>query len=292
MGALDAARGGLGGFPYGTGAISGGAISRPGGEPPVFSLRSPRNYRGRVAAAIPTAGLVLPAASNAPTDPVTYSIANLPSGLAFDASTRKITGSPTAAHAAREVTYTATDSSTPAEVLAQTFEFPVVSSTADLTLDDWNNRGYGLETRTPYILALLESTVQVGFSNIIVWRQPPSGSTIGLLVDEDGNFSTDFSGMTFTAAGETLFVSRMDFLISQDRVELRETTDAHFGGYISGTLGAPSLFLQTLAGGEQEVPYDRGFGANAQWRRDTPDLGAFLSTIDSGVLYILAVAPT
>ena len=270
----------------GRGLAGGGGVS-------VFSLKPPQDFRGRVSAAIPTAGIILPEAKDVPTDPVVYSISNLPSGLSFNATTRAVTGTPSTAHATRAVVYTATDSSSPAEVLTQTFQFPVVSSTADLTLDDWNNRGYGLETRTPYILALLESTVQVGFSNIIVWRQPPSGSTIGLLIDEDDNFSTDFSGMTFTAAGETIFASRMDFLISQDRVELREATtpDVHFGSYINVTLGAPSLFLQTLAGGEQELAYDRGFGGNAQWRRSSPDIGAFLSTIDSGIRYILAVAP-
>ena len=166
---------------------------------------------------------------------------------------------------------------------------PLWPSNAALTRDDWDNRGYGLETRTTYLLAILQGTVLVGSNNITVWRQPPSGSTIGLLIDEDGNFTSDFSDMTFTAGGESIFVSRMDFLISQDRVELRETTDAHFGAYLSA-LGSPSLYMRTLAGGEQEVPYDRGYGANGQWRRSSPDLGAFLRGIDTGVRYLLAVA--
>ena len=256
-----------------------------------FSLPAPRDYRGRVGAAIPSGGIVLPAARGGKS-PITYSLATLPSGLAFDAATRTITGSPTTAHATRAVVLTATDASTPAEVLTATFQFPVVSSSAAITRDDWDNRGYGMETRTTYILALLQSTVTVGSSNITVWRQPPSGSTIGLLLDDDGNATTDFSDMTFTAGGETIFASRMDFLISQDRVELREATTpgVHFGSYLSSTLGAPSLFLATLADGENELTWDRGFGANGQWRRSSPDIGSFLQTIDSGVRYLLAVA--
>ena len=256
-----------------------------------FSLPTPRDYRGRVGAAIPSGGIILKGASGGMA-PVTHTVSNLPSGLSFNAGTRTITGTPSAAHSTRAVVLTATDASTPAEVLTSTFQFKVVGSTTLITRDDWDNRGYGLETRTTYLLALLQGTVNVGSSNIIVWRQPPSGSTIGLLLDDDGNALADFSDMTFTAAGETIFASRMDFLISQDRVELREATtpDVHFGSYLSTTLGAPSMFMRTLADGEQELAWDRGFGANGQWRRSSPDIGAFLQTIDSGVRYLLGVA--
>ncbi len=175
-----------------------------------------------------------------------------------------------------------------------TFQFPVVGSTAAITRDDWDNRGYGRETRTTYLLALLEGTVNVGSANVTVWQRPPSGSSIGMLLDDDGNALTDLSDMTFTAAGEMVLASRMTFLVSQDRVELREATtpDVHFGTYISSTLGSPSLYLRTLADGENELAWDRGFGANGQWRRSTPDIGAFLQSIDNGVRYLVAVAST
>ena len=291
MGALDIARGGLGGFEYGAGAISGGAIKRPGGSPPVFGLSAVRSYRGRVNAAIPIAGIQLPAAVNG-TPPYTYTIAGLPTGLSFGASLRRITGTPSAVHATREVSYTATDSETPANTITRTFQFPVVGQTAVLTRDDWDYRGYGLPSRTTYLLALLQGTVNVGSANAVVWRRPPqSGSNRGVLLDDDGNAITDLANMTFTAAGERVLASRMDFLISQNRVELREATtpDVHFGTYIRDRLGSPSLFLR-VANDMHEVPYDRGFGANAQWRRGSPDIGTFLQTIDNGVRYILAVA--
>ena len=256
-----------------------------------FRLPSLRDFRGRSGAAIPSGGIVLPAARGG-VGTVTHTAANLPVGLAFNTGTRTITGTPIAVHATREVTITATDSSTPAQVATATFQFPVVGSTAALTRDDFDHRGYGLSTRTVYLLALLEGSTDVGSANTTVWQRPPSGSNIGLLLDDDGNTQTDLADMTFTAAGETILASRMTFLISQDRVELREATtpDVHFGTYLSSTLGAPSLFLRTLADGEQTLSWDRGFGANGQWRRSSPDIGAFLQTIDSGVRYLLGVA--
>ena len=256
-----------------------------------FSLKTPRSFRGRVGAAIPSNGIILKAARGG-TAPITHTVSGLPSGLAFNVGTRAITGDPIAVHATREVTYTATDSSTPAEVVTATFQFPVVGRTAALTRDDWDNRGYGLETRTVYLLALLQGTTDVGGGDTTVWRRPPDGASIGLLLDDDGNTIRDLTDMTFNAGGETILASRMTFLVSQDRVELREATtpDVHFGTYISTTLGAPSLYLRTLDDGEQTLSWDRGFGANGQWRRSSPDIGAFLQTIDNGVRYLLGVA--
>ena len=256
-----------------------------------FSLPTIRDFRGRVGSAIPSGGIILPAAKNG-TAPVTHTLSGLPSGLAFNVGTRAITGNPIAAHTTRAVVLTATDSSTPAQVVTATFQFPVVGRTAAITRDDWDNRGYQLSTRTTYLLALLQGTVAVGSGNVVVWRRPPSGSNVGLLLDDAGNALADLSDMTFTAQGETILASRMDFLVSQDRVELREATtpDVHFGTYLSSTLGAPNLYMSTIDDGEQTLAWDRGFGANGQWRRSSPDIGAFLQTIDSGVRYLIAVA--
>ena len=178
-----------------------------------FSLKAPRDYRGRVGAAIPSGGIILRGASGG-VAPVTYGTSNLPAGLAFDATTRAITGSPTSAHSSRAVVYSATDSSSPAETVTATFEFPVVGSTAALTRDDFDHRGYGLSTRTVYMLALLESTVAVGSGNVTTWRRPPDGSAIGLLLDDDGNAITDLSDMTLVGGGESVFANRMTFFIS------------------------------------------------------------------------------
>ena len=120
-----------------------------------FSLATPRAYRGRVGAAVPSGGIILPKARGGKS-PLVYSITNLPSGLSFNASTRAVSGSPTNAHNSRAVVLSATDSSTPAETVTATFQFPVVASNAALTTADFDNRGYQLDTRTVFILALIE----------------------------------------------------------------------------------------------------------------------------------------
>ena len=254
-----------------------------------FSLPALRSYRGRVGAAVPGSGIILKAARGGKA-PITHSISNLPSGLSFNATTRAITGSPTNAHATRAVTYSATDASSPAETISKTFSFPVVASDAALTRDDFDHRGYALSTRTTYLLALLESTTNVAGSNVVVYRRPPqTGAEIGTLLDDAGNALTDQADMTITAAGETVAVDQIQFLVSSDRVELRESTALHFGTYVSTTLSAPTLFMR-IGSDENEISYDRGFGGNAQWRRSSPDLGTFLQAFDVGERLLLAVS--
>ena len=254
-----------------------------------FALPSLRDYRGRSGAAIPSSGIVIPAAKGGQ-GAVTHTASGLPSGLAFNVGLRQITGTPIAAHASREVTITATDSSTPAQVTTGTFQFPIVGSTAALTRDDFDNRGYGQDTRTVYLLALLQGTVDVGSSNITVWRRPPDGASIGLLLDDDGNTTTDLGDMTISAAGEVVPITRMAFLISQDRVELRESDPVlHFGTFVNSTLAAPQMTL-AIGSSSNTISYERGFGANAQWRRSSPDLGGFLSGFDNGTRMLFAVS--
>ena len=254
-----------------------------------FSLPTPRSYRGRVGAAIPSSGIVLKAARGGKA-PVAHSISNLPSGLSFNAGTRAITGTPTNAHNSRAVVFSATDSSSPAEVITATFEFPIVASNAALARDDFDHRGYRLDTRKVYLLALIESTVNVAGSNVIVYRRPPqTGATIGLLKDDGGSTITDQSSMTINAEGESVTVDRIQFLVSSDRIELRESTSLHFGSYIQNTLSRPQLTLQ-IGGESNTIDYDRGFSTNAQWRRSSPDLGTFLQGFDVGERLLLAVS--
>ena len=156
-----------------------------------FSLKTPRDYRGRVGAAIPSGGIILPSAKNGQ-GAITYALSNLPSGLSFNANTRAITGSPTNAHATRAVVFSATDSSSPAETVSATFQFPIVSSSAAITRDDFDHGGYGLSTRTTYLLALLQSTVTVSGSNVVVFRRSPqTGAEIGTLVADDGRCAVE-----------------------------------------------------------------------------------------------------
>ena len=254
-----------------------------------FALPNLRDFRGRSGAAIPSPGIVIPAAKGG-TGTITHTAAGLPSGLAFNVGTRTISGTPIAVHASREVTITATDTSTPPQTTTGTFQFPIVGSTAALTRDDFDHRGYGLSTRTTYLLALLQSTVAVGSGNVTVWRRPPDGANIGLLLDDDGNTITDLTDMTFDAGGAVVPVTRMTFFVSQDRVELRKSISGlHFGTYINSTLSAPQMTLQ-IGTASNTISYERGFTANAQWRRSSPDLGSFMQTFDNGVRMLFAVS--
>ena len=144
---------------------------------------SARSYRGRVNAAIPSSGIILAEAKNVTTEPVTYSISNLPTGLSFDATTRAITGTPTTAHVTRSVTYTATDSSTPAETASKSFSFPIVAANAQLDWQDWDNAGYNLRSKELLFLGLYASGADVGTSgNVSVFSVPPRSTTnIGVL---------------------------------------------------------------------------------------------------------------
>ena len=251
-----------------------------------FALPTPRSYRGRVSSAIPSPGIILPASKGGKA-PITYSTSNLPSGLAFNAATRAITGNPTNAHATRAVSYSATDAS---ETISQAFEFPIVSSTAAITRDDFDHAGYGLSNRTVHLLALLQSTVNVAGSNVIVYRRPPqTGAEVGTLLADDGSTLTDQADMTITAAGQSVTIDRVQFLVSQDRVELRESTSLHFGTFIGTTLAQPTLYMR-IGSDENEISYDRGFSTNVQWRRTTPDLGTFLQGFDVGVRMLIAVS--
>ena len=242
-----------------------------------FALPTPRSYRGRVSSAIPSPGIILPASKGGKA-PITYSTSNLPSGLAFNAATRAITGNPTNAHATRAVSYSATDAS---ETITQTFAFPVVASNAALELDDYDNAGYGLSTRTVHFLALLQATVNVAGSNVAIWRRPPqAGSQVGTLLD---------GGLTLSGGGTSVVIDQITFQVSSDRVEFRENTSLHIGSYVGTTLGAPSMYLR-IGSDENEIDYDRGFSAVAQWRRTSPDLGAFLQGFDVGVRMLIAVS--
>ena len=63
------------------------------------------------------------------------------------------------------------------------------------------------------------------------------------------------------------------------------------GTYIRGEpFNSPSLYIR-VGNEEQVVPFLNGFTSDCSWRRGTPDLDAFLRTIDVGTRVLIGVAP-
>ena len=82
------------------------------------------------------AHLVLPAASGG-TGELTYSVSGLPAGLSFDAATRTLAGTPTAAtNGAIEVTYTVTDDDDATDTLTFTITIVIDDDDAKIVIDD------------------------------------------------------------------------------------------------------------------------------------------------------------
>ena len=290
MGALDASRGALGGHAFGQGGLPQGAIKRPGGGPVALSLLTQRDLSWRNNIALPTGGVPMHVATGG-AHPYTYVATNLPAGITLNTAgtTPFLEGTPTTV-GTETVTYTATDAD--GATADSMFSFAIIFQNARLQRDDWDNRRLGLGTKETYLLAIIKSTVDSGFTNLDIWRRPPqSGTEVGLLLDDDGNTITDYSDMTFTQDGESLFIQRIATLQGTDRVIFYKTGGRHFGEFVREVLGppSPSIYIR-IENDLQEIPYERAFRNDYQCRRTNPDVGEFLRDIDDDVVFLLAVA--
>ena len=260
-----------------------------------FSLPTPRAYRGRVGVAIPGSGIILGEAKNPTTAPVVYSASNLPSGLSFNAGTRAITGSPTTAHATRAVTFTATDSSSPAEALTATFAFPVVSATAATSLDDWDNRGYGLPTRKTLMLALLYSGADVGGSdtNTDVFAYPPRGTIGGVFLP------TQLVNLGWPDISPSPVVTRVRLHPANDQCTINHSSvDAQgnaaplaFSAWRDSYAGTRSIWLVHRSDAD-EYPVTTSDSAGGSFLRVTTSADSVQANLDTNERFILAVEDT
>ena len=258
-----------------------------------FTLPTPRDYRGRAGAAIPTGGIVLPEASNPTTAPVTYAATNLPSGLSFNAGTRVVSGNPTTAHASREVTYTATDSSSPAEVVSRTFAFPVVASTAATSLDDWDSAGYGLSTRNTLLLALLFSGANVGSSDVNIWAVPPRGTTGGVFLP------TQLADLAIPGSDAATVITRIRLHPGSDAFTINHSNiDAagnpavfSFSNWHAPLIGSRSWWLQWRNDADQ-YPLSSGDSAGGGFLRVSTSSDSVQANLDNNERFLLAVTDT
>ena len=260
-----------------------------------FSLPTPRSFRGRAGVAIPASGIVLPEASNPTTAPVTYAATNLPSGLSFTASTRTISGTPSAAHASRAVVYSATDASTPAEVVTATFQFPVVASTAATSLDDWDNRGLGLSTRKTLLLALLFSGRNVGGSdtNTDVFAYPPRGNVGGFfLPSQPVNLGWPDVSPSPIVTRIRLHPASDQFTVNHSSIDFEgNAAPFAFSAWRDTYAGTRSIWLQHRADADV-YPVVAGDSAGGSFLKVTTAADTVQVNMDNNVRFILAITDT
>lgn len=263
-----------------------------GGERPL-GLPSPRNYRGREGAAIPAAGIVLQGATGG-TPPYAYSMAGLPPGLAFNAATRTITGTPTTASPSHVITYTATDSASPAASAARVFRFPVVDAGDEVTLDDWDHTGYGLNTLDPDILVVLESdTAVVGTEGTVIMFARQNRGNVGFLLDAAGQSTSDLSLLQIPGGPVINWVRTHP---NNGRVTLNHSAMGPNGEaipyeFVNSFTSTARCYIQDKLG-VAAIPVENIGGGFMRFRPATADVQAsrdVLARLDAGVHYIVAL---
>ena len=143
-----------------------------------------RTLRGRQGQAVPS-GLILPEATGG-TPPYTYTCTGRPGGVSFNATTRALSGTPSAA-GNFTLTYGVEDSSTPALSASRSISWSVLNliGTDAIALQDFDEGklGYGLSDLNPVYAATLISGNNVNFSTVQIWAGPPR-TTVGSVVDD------------------------------------------------------------------------------------------------------------
>ena len=245
-------------------------------------------YRGRVGAAVP-AGHTIPGAAGGK-KPYTYTITDVPVGLAIDASTLALTGSPTGVAAAGEVTISVTDAD--AHTVSAMFDFPIVAAATDLTLDDWDHLGYNAPALVTDFLALIESDTDVGTSGTEdIWARPPRGNAGAKIDDPREDYGLSPS-MTMPNRIRLSNGAR-NFLLNHSGLDVDgNQADLAFSAWVVGPGADLSAYFQTTTG-MIEVPVADRSGAGGgflAWNGLTSAQTDFFRTLDTGVRFIWAFA--
>ena len=196
--------------------------------------------------------------------PLTYSIANLPAGLAFNTNTRKVTGTPTTEET-KTVTYTVTDAD--GDSNSSTFVFTI---TTGFRISNWNGAGYF----SPIVLARLSATISG--SDITV--DPVTPLEGGLVVASD------------------LTIDGVERHVGGAQIRLRKNGDADFSTYFddeaSPQYPAAKLFIVLNDQNFTHIPCtiaNTGGGFN-NWSVDTADHVSLINAIVTGNQFLLAIA--
>ena len=196
--------------------------------------------------------------------PLAYSIANLPTGLSFNANTRKITGTPTTAQV-NTVTYTVTD--VDGDTDSSTFTFTIA---VDFRISNWNGTRY----LSPIVLARLTATI--------------SGADI--TVDP----VTPLEGELVVASDLT--IDGVERHVNGTQIRLRKNGDADFSTYFdnegSPTYPTAKLFIVLNDQSFTHIPCTIGptGGGFNNWSLDDSGQNSLINAIATGDEFLLAIA--
>ncbi len=224
------------------------------------------------------ADLTLPEAMGG-TDPHTHALTPaLPAGLTFDATTRVLSGTPTAGQAATEYTYTATDGATPALTRSRMFTIEVALGLAEIA-----NQEYEYDEAIPD-LVLPEVVGATGTVTYTLTPAEPPGLTFDASTHTLSGTPTAATGATtytYTAMDDGGQTSSRTFTI-EVLLALAAIGDEVFNAGVSispvelpEALGGTAPYTYTLT---PAVPAGLEFDDNTRILSGTPTAGFALTT--------------
>ena len=196
--------------------------------------------------------------------PLSYTATNLPSGLSFNTSTRRITGSPTTLEV-KTVTYTVTDAD--GDSNSDTFTFTITDA---FRISSWNGADY----LSPIVLARLTATI----SGADITVDPVTALEGELVVASD------------------LTVDGVERYVNGTQIRLRKNGNADFNKYFNNS-GSPKyrtakLFIVLNDVGKTHIPFTvaNNGGGFSNWNIDTSSQNSLINAIATGDQFLLAIA--
>ena len=196
--------------------------------------------------------------------PLSYTATNLPSGLSFNTSTRRITGTPTTLEV-KTVTYTVTDAD--GDSNSETFTFTITDA---FRISSWNGTDY----LSPIVLARLTATI----SGVDITVDPVTALEGELVVASD------------------LTVDGVERHVNGTQIRLRKDGDADFNVYFNNS-GSPTyrtakLFIVLNDVGKTHIPFTvaNNGGGFSNWNIDDGGQNSLINAIATGDQFLLAIA--